>query len=253
MDVASDCRPTTGPRAGRRKVVQGAPTTEAPGVQGVKQYVREDDSGANVDDPENESLESIDGSDNQESNYLRSGDGDNNPESNYLKNGNGGNENVHFIDEEEEEILAATAQVVKVKVAADSGSVANVIRPADLPPDAVVVENTSGRDFVGAGGGRIRKYGSCNTMLRGKHGPIGCGWQVADVTRALHSVAVVCGPIEAPEQDFLFCAGRGVIVPPGIVEQILKTVQPLAEYTREGNLYVAEMEMTSFTRQVEEA
>ncbi len=90
-------------------------------------------------------------------------------------------------------------------------------------------------------------------MLQGKHGPVGCGWQVADVTRALHSVATVCGPVDAPEQDFLFCAGRGVIVHPGIVEQIMETVKPIAEYTREGNLYVAEMEMSSFTRQVKEA
>ena len=165
----------------------------------------------------------------------------------------GSREGLNFIAEEAQDILAAAVEVVKVKVAMDSGAVANVIFPAALPADVHVIEDNSGSHFVGAGGGRIRRHGSCKTRLHGAHGEVGCGWQVADVTRALHSVATVCGPIEEPKQDVLFCAGRGVVVPPGIVEEILKRVKPIAEYPREGNLYVAEMEMSSFARQVTEA
>ena len=150
-------------------------------------------------------------------------------------------------------MLAAAVEVVKVRVAMDSGAVANVIFPAALPADVQVAEDDSESWFVGAGGGRIRRYGSCKTRLHGAHGEVGCGWKVADVTRALHSVATVCGPIEAPKQDVLFCAGRGVVVPPGIVEQILKRIKPIVEYPREGNLYIAEMEMSSFAGQVTEA
>ena len=51
----------------------------------------------------------------------------------------------------------------------------------------------------------------------------------------------------------IFCAGRGVVVPPGVVEHILKTAKPVAECLREGNLYIDEMEMSSFARQVTEA
>ncbi len=165
----------------------------------------------------------------------------------------GSREGLNFIDEENENILAAAVEVVKVKVAMDSGAVANVIFPAALPADVQLTEDDSESWFVGAGGGRIRRYGSCKTKLHGAHGEVGCGWKVADVTRALHSVATVCGPVEAPKQDVLFCAGRGVVVPPGIVEQILKRIKPIVEYPREGNLYIAEMEMSSFAGQVTEA
>jgi hypothetical protein len=40
-----------------------------------------------------------------------------------------------------------------------------------------------------------------------------------------------------------------VVVPPGIVAEILKRVTPVAKYDREGNLYVGDMTMSSFRRQ----
>jgi len=40
-----------------------------------------------------------------------------------------------------------------------------------------------------------------------------------------------------------------VVVPPGIVAEILKRVKPIAKYDREGNMYVGEMTMSSFHRQ----
>ena len=39
------------------------------------------------------------------------------------------------------------------------------------------------------------------------------------------------------------------MVPPGVLEAIMKHVSAVAEYKREGNLYVAEMTMSSFQRQ----
>ena len=39
------------------------------------------------------------------------------------------------------------------------------------------------------------------------------------------------------------------VVQPGIVEQIMKQLTPVAEYERTGNLYVANMVMSSFPRQ----
>ena len=47
----------------------------------------------------------------------------------------------------------------------------------------------------------------------------------------------------------LFSNKKCVVVPPGIAEEILKKVTPVMEYQREGNLYVAEMEMSAFGRQ----
>ena len=95
----------------------------------------------------------------------------------------------------------------------------------------------SGRHFVGAKGDRIDKYGTCDAKLTTKHGVVGCRWQLADVTRPLHSASRVTGPEEGPgKQDVLFNNKRCVVVPPGIVEEILKKVAPVMEYKREGNL-----------------
>ena len=47
-----------------------------------------------------------------------------------------------------------------------------------------------------------------------------------------------------------------VVVPPGTVKEILKRIKPVMRYQREGNLYIAELTMTSmpsFQRQVQGA
>ena len=47
----------------------------------------------------------------------------------------------------------------------------------------------------------------------------------------------------------LFSNTKAVVVPPGIVTEILKRVKPVAVYEREGNLYVGKFEMSAFGRQ----
>ena len=78
-----------------------------------------------------------------------------------------------------------------------------------------------------------------------------CGWQVADVTRALHSISKVTGPkeLEQGHHEVLFTNKKGVVVPPGFVEEILKKVKPILQYEREGGLYLADITLSSFTRQ----
>ena len=151
------------------------------------------------------------------------------------------------------QLVAAALDEVHVTVAMDSAAVDNVVHPDDLPGGVEVKENTTGEHFVGAGGGRIKRFGSCRTLLKGSHGKVGSDWQVADVTRALHSVAKVTGTVDKPKQDVLFNAGTCVVVPPGIVDAILKKVKPIAEYPRNGNLYLANMTMSSFGRQGQDA
>ena len=147
--------------------------------------------------------------------------------------------------------IANVNDSVKVVVAMDSGAVKNVIHPRHLPDDAEPTppENPD-EHFVGANNSRIDRYGECDTILEGEHGAIGCGWTLADVSRALHSVSTVCGPPgPVGKQDVLFNNNTCVVVPPGIVAAILKVIKPVNEYKRNGNLYTAEMTMSSFTRQ----
>ena len=156
---------------------------------------------------------------------------------------------VAMLQHMENDFIGACERV-KVKVAIDSGSVANVIHPKYLPKDATPEPNLTGNHFTGAGGDMIEKFGTCLTELEGEHGRVGCEWDLAEVSRALHSVSKVCGPEEGPgKQDVIFNNKRCVVVPPGVLDAVMKHVQAIAEYKREGNLYLAEMTMSSFRRQ----
>ena len=157
---------------------------------------------------------------------------------------------INVLYDDEEPLLAAAAERVTIRPAMDSGAVRNVIHPDKLPRDAQPKPNDTGRHFVGANNTPIERYGTCETVLETPLGAVGCNWDLADVTRPLHSVSTVTGPIEGPgKQDVLFNNRLCVVVPPGVVDKILETIKPVMQYDREGNLYVAEMEMSTFGRQ----
>ena len=79
---------------------------------------------------------------------------------------------------------------------------------------------------------------------------VGCRWSLADDSRPLHSVSQITGPAEhdAGKHDVLFNKRSCVVVPAGIVDQILRQVKPAAEYRRDGNLYLADMVVSDFSR-----
>ncbi len=60
-----------------------------------------------------------------------------------------------LIEEEEDELLGNIRERVRIRPAMDSGAVANVLHPKDLPADAEPKPNTSGRHFVGANNSKI--------------------------------------------------------------------------------------------------
>ena len=152
-------------------------------------------------------------------------------------------------DAEEVVAVAAVAEKVRVGVAADSGATDNVIGLDDLP-DGVIPEGPPGAPFSNASGGAIKKYGKVTTLMENADGKVGCGWTACAVTRPLHSVSKVCGPEEGPGvQDFMFNNRIGVVMPPGLVDLLLKHIKPVARYPRRGGLYVGDFEMSSFTRQ----
>ena len=158
-------------------------------------------------------------------------------------------------EQSEDELIGNTEEEVEAEVAMDSGAVDNVIFPEGLPCSVTVEPNTTGKHFTGAGGGRIKFHGTCQTKMRGEAGrEVGCQWRSADVTRALNSVSRVTGPEEHPtgHHDVLFNNKRCVVVPPGTVEKILAMLTPkevVTEYKRRGGLYVAKMNLSGFARQ----
>ena len=125
---------------------------------------------------------------------------------------------------------------LELEVVLDSGSVARVANPSNLPANAVVIPNETGRHFQGANESHIKNYGTCRTRLQDQktHAVADCGWSVAEVVRPLHAVCKITGTVDEPKHDVLFTAGRAVVVPHGIVENLLNTEKPLMQYDRAG-------------------
>ena len=66
----------------------------------------------------------------------------------------------------------------------------------------------------------------------------------------MHSVAVVAGPKDVPgKQDILFDNEKCYVVAPGVVKKLMKTLNAVAEYNREGDLYIGEVALESFRLQ----
>ena len=158
---------------------------------------------------------------------------------------------VSFIEGDDEgEGIKSLRQETRIRAAMDSGSCRNVTHPKTLPAGVKVTPNTSGKHFSGAGGEVIEKFGECITNIESAHGTVGCRWNVADVTRPLHSVSQIAGPYDGDgDHDILFNNKRCVVVPPGVVEAVMKHVDTVAEYHRDGNLYLSDFTMSDFVRQ----
>ena len=150
--------------------------------------------------------------------------------------------------DELEELIANIVDEATLQVAVDSGSCANV---ADMPKGATIEPNTDDKHFSGAGGDRIKKFGTCKTTCVGSAGGFTTDWICAEVTRALHSVSKIAGPEDHPIgcQDVIFNNRRCSVVPPGIVDLIMSKVKAVAEYKRSGGLYLADITLSSFARQ----
>ncbi len=109
---------------------------------------------------------------------------------------------------------------VRVRPAADSGACDHVINPDELPDDAFVSPNTTGKHFKGANDSVIENYGDVEAILESDLGAISCGWKAANVPRPLHAISKIVGPpgsTKNSKQDVLFNNAVCVVVPPGIV------------------------------------
>ena len=66
------------------------------------------------------------------------------------------------------------------------------------------------------------------------------------------SVGIVAGPKGGPsmaKQDILFNNDKCYVVAPGVVAKMMEKLTAVAEYDREGNLYIGEFSLSSFHRQ----
>ena len=144
-------------------------------------------------------------------------------------------------------ILATAPEKVVVSAAADIGAVASCLHPDQLPRGAKPCGNKEDKHFTGAGGEHIESYGKCDLLVNGN---LLLGTNVCEVNRALHSISQIAGPEDGPGvHDVIFTNKKGVVLPAGLLEEILKKHKPVLEYDRRGGLYVTDIELSSFTRQ----
>ena len=149
--------------------------------------------------------------------------------------------------DENDVILATLPEEVTVSAAADTGAAASCIHPDQLPRGAVPCGNKDDKHFNGAGGEHIENYGKCDLLVNEK---LILGTNVCEVSRALHSISQIAGPEDGPGvHDVIFTNKKGVVLPAGLLDDILKKHKPVLEYNRKGGLYVTDIKVSSFTRQ----
>ena len=124
-------------------------------------------------------------------------------------------------EEEEARIMELAVAEMELEVVLDFGSVAHVANPSHRPANAAF---------------HIENYWTCRTRLQDQktHVVADCGWSVAVVVRPLHAVCKLTGTLQELKHDVLFTAGRAVVVPHGMVENVLKTGKLLMQYNRKG-------------------
>ena len=148
----------------------------------------------------------------------------------------------------EDEIMAAEEEI-EVDVAVDSGCVAHVCGPDDIPT-SVKVEHPPGkrrRNFVAANGSDMENYGEASIeMVQGNGQVFGSTFTVTDVTRPLHSTSQICDTASqaCPEgHEVLYTKDGATVVPGGTLSKFLGSVRHVANYPRRGGLYVAKMKV----------
>ena len=118
-------------------------------------------------------------------------------------------------------------------------------RPA--PQGVTPCGNEEDNHYNGAGGEHAENYGKCDVLVNGQ---LLLNTNVCVVSRALHSISQIAGPEGGPGvHDVIFTNKKGIVLPAGLLDEILKKHKPVLEYDRRGGLYVTDIKLSSFTRQ----
>ena len=131
---------------------------------------------------------------------------------------------------------------VEIWVVNDSGAVKHMANPKHIPGTVQVVRPANGktRRFVSANNQPIEDYGEAKVDLELEGGTeISNVFQVADVSRPLHSTSTICDA----DHEMLYTKHEAVVVPEGSLSKFLKSmsINVVARYQRRGGLYMAKM------------
>ncbi len=147
---------------------------------------------------------------------------------------------LEYIYDDDDDIMNIEEEV-EITVASDSGCVAHVVSRKELPRTVEVRRPEDGRlrNFVGANNSVIKHHGQADVALILDDGKeVNGTFQVADVTRPLHSTGQTCDE----NKEMLYTKDMAVVVPAGALSKFLGAVKHIATYKRKpGGLYLAKM------------
>ena len=125
--------------------------------------------------------------------------------------------------------MNAVFQEAEVELANDLGACAQVVGPDQVPSIMEIEQTPDCKNFTGAGGDGIKNHGRAGvTLVTGGGKNINNVVQVADVTRALHSIGLICDT----KKEVLFTDTEAVVVPAGALSKFLRSLEKVATYKR---------------------
>jgi len=144
---------------------------------------------------------------------------------------------IEYIEDDTADEINNAEEELEVYVTMDSGAITHIgpreamPRGAELKPD----ENGVTRNFVAANGIEITNHGKTIVEMETPEGQaITCPFQVADVTRPLHSTGQICDA----SKEILHTARGAVVVPAGALSRHLRGTKIIAKYPRRNGLYM---------------
>jgi hypothetical protein len=145
---------------------------------------------------------------------------------------------IDFADDDDEDEIMMAEEEVEIWVVSDSGAVKHMANPKHIPGTVRVVRPAKARRFVTANNQPIEDYGEAQVDLEMEGGAeISNVFQVADVSRPLHSTSTICDA----NHEMLYTKHEAVVVPEGALSKFLASVNVVAKYQRRGGLYMAKM------------
>ena len=134
--------------------------------------------------------------------------------------------------------MNAAIEETEIEVANDSGSCAHVVGPDQVPTTVEIKKSPECKNCTGAGGDGTKNHRRAEvTLVKEDGGTINNVVQVAEVTRALQSIGLICDT----KKEVLFTETEAAVVLAGSLSRFPGTTKRLAEYKMKGGLYVAKM------------
>ncbi len=144
---------------------------------------------------------------------------------------------IEYMEDDAVDEINNADEELEVYVTMDSGAITHIGPREAMPRGAELKADENGvtRNFVAANGIEITNHGRTIVEMETPEGQaITCPFQVADVTRPLHSTGQICDA----QKEILHTARGAVVVPAGALSRHLRGTKIIAKYPRRNGLHM---------------